>query len=538
MRNLRKDIKINQLGYRLADRKTAIFAYQGGEFDVVNEETGQIVYQAATEELGFDEASGELVHTGDFSKLAQRGLYRIRLKDQAESYPFVIEDQPYQALHKGILKAFYFYRCGMDLVEAFAGEWTHKACHLEQGIVYGQEHRHLDSCGGWHDAGDYGKYVVPGAKAAADLMLAYEFYPEVFTEAIPLPETDAMMPGVLHEVRYELNWLFKMQDPVSHGVFHKLTTKQFPDFLTLPEHDTDELYFSPISATATGCFAGVMAMAARVYRVFDAEFADQCLEAAVRAWRWLTQNPDVPGFINPPDIATGEYGDRDDRDERYWAAAELYRTTGAESYRLAVETSLKGDFKRYEFGWADMGGYGTIAYLMTANKDTALHQVLIKGLLDAADHYVQQSNKEGYGISLAPEEYIWGSNMLVMNRAMLLLIADFFEQNTAYVQAALDHLHYLLGRNAMNISYVTGFGANAVLNPHYRPSMAMSKVEPVPGLVSGGPAVGLMDAYAAKVLQGQPPAKSFVDHHKSYSTNEVTIYWNSPAVFVLSHFID
>lgn len=158
MGNLRKDIKINQLGYRLADRKTAIFSYQGGEFEIVNEETGQVAYKAATEELGFDEASGELVHIGDFSKLTQPGLYRIRIKDQAESYPFVIRDQPYHALHKGILKAFYFYRCGMDLVEAYAGEWAHKACHLEHGIVYGQEHRHLDSSEGWHDAGDYGKY--------------------------------------------------------------------------------------------------------------------------------------------------------------------------------------------------------------------------------------------------------------------------------------------------------------------------------------------------------------------------------------------
>lgn len=537
MKNLRKDIKINQLGYRLKDRKAALFSYQGGKFEVVNEETDQVVYQGVTEEHGFDEASGELVFIGDFSKLTEPGLYKIRLMNQAESYPFVIQDQPYKALHKGTLKAFYYYRCGMELEEVYAGEWTHKACHLQHGIVYDQENRHLDSSGGWHDAGDYGKYVGPGAKAAVDLMLAYEFYPQVFTEATPIPETDGIMADVLHEVRYELNWLFKMQDPVSNGVFHKLTTKQFPSFLTLPEQDTEELYFSPISATATGCFAGVMAMAARVYRVFDAEFAAQCLEAAIRAWHWLEQNPNVPGFKNPTDIATGEYGDRNDQDERYWAAAELYRTTGEEGYSLAFEVSLKQDFNRYSLGWSDMGGYGTLAYLMTANKDSELHKMLKKGLLDQANQYVMQSAEEGYGISLTSKEYIWGSNMLVMNRAMLLLIADFFKQNNSYVRVALDHLHYLLGRNAMNMSYVTGFGANAVLNPHYRPSMAMSNVNPVPGLVSGGPASGLMDDYAAKVLQDQPPAKSFVDHHKSYSTNEVTIYWNSPVVFVVSHFI-
>jgi endoglucanase len=179
-----------------------------------------------------------------------------------------------------------------------------------------------------------------------------------------------------------------------------------------------------------------------------------------------------------------------------------------------------------------------IGFLMTADKDSELYILLKKGWMDQADQFVMQSAEEGYGISLTPKEYIWGSNMLVMNRAMVLLIANYFEQNNVYVQTGLDHLHYLLGRNAMNISYVTGFGANAILNPHYRPSMALSNVNPVPGLVSGGPASGLRDDYAAKVLKGQPPAKSFVDHHKSYSTNEVTIYWNSPVVFVVSHFVD
>lgn len=96
----------------------------------------------------------------------------------------------------------------------------------------------------------------------------------------------------------------------------------------MPEDDTAPLYLSPISATATGCFAGIMAMSARIYSPYDEAFAASCLKAAVRAWAWLEEHPDEPGFRNPADIATGEYGDGQDADERYWAAAELYRTTG------------------------------------------------------------------------------------------------------------------------------------------------------------------------------------------------------------------
>lgn len=134
----------------------------------------------------------------------------------------------------------------------------------------------------------------------------------------------------------ELDWLFKMQDYRTGGVYHKLTTLSFPDLDVMPEADTADLYFSPVSATATGDFAGVMAMAARMYEPFDSAYAKKCLDAATLAWKWLVQHPDAPGFINPPEISTGEYGDGNDKDERYWAAAELYRTTGKEEYHQAV----------------------------------------------------------------------------------------------------------------------------------------------------------------------------------------------------------
>lgn len=323
-------ITVNQIGYLPDAHKTFICAGEGGAFEIVREADGQAVYHGETGPPLYDEASGITVSRGHFTACSEEGSYFVRLNGET-SASFAIGHNPYAELHSGLLKSFYYFRCGMELEEPFAGPWKHAACHTAEGIVYGEPDRKQDSSGGWHDAGDYGKYTGPGAKAAADLLLAYEFAPQAFQRPIPLPETDGLAPDVLHECRYELEWLLKMQDERTGGAFHKLTTKQFPALDVMPEDDRAELYFMPVSAAATGCFAGVMALAARVYRPYDEAFASRCLAAAERAWEWLERHPaapENPGFKNPADVATGEYGDPVDLDERYWATGELFRTTG------------------------------------------------------------------------------------------------------------------------------------------------------------------------------------------------------------------
>lgn len=537
-RERQKKIAVNQLGYRTKDRKTAVIEGEGGLIRLIHQASGEVVWEGKTEAGAEDASSGLKVCRTDFSKAGQVGTYRLETEDGRRSDSFAIGDQVYNDAHRALLKAFYYFRCGTELEERYAGDWKHGACHLTPAIVYGDEGRRVDARGGWHDAGDYGKYVGPGAKAVADLLLAYECYPDAFAKALPLPETDGVMPDVMHECRYELEWMLRMQDTASGGVFHKLTTLRFPAPDTMPEEDAEELYVSPVSATATGCFAAIMAMAARVYGPFDSAFASSCKAAAERSWDWLERHPEFPGFRNPPEIATGEYGDKQDADERYWAAAELYRTTGEEKYHEAFLQLAEQPFDKYALGWADMGGYGTISYLMSERtSNAAVAERLKTGLRSRAEELAAVSRADGFGVSLRPDQYIWGSNMLVMNHAMLLLLADRLTETDACADLVLEHVHYLFGRNVMGISYVTGFGSRPVRHPHHRPSEGDGVAEPVPGLVSGGPNRGIQDEYAREHLAGRAPAASFADVMESYATNEVAIYWNSPAVFVLSHFV-
>lgn len=533
-----RNISVNQVGYPMHSSKVAVIANDSGIFHLVDDQRGESVLEGNTTHPVVDQVAGVSIAQADFSSWTTPGMYHIELNGR-RSAAFTISERPYEQVHRGLLRAFYLFRCGMELKGEYAGAWAHQACHTQEGIVYDDPSRRLDSCGGWHDAGDYGKYSGPGAKAVADLLLAYELRPEAFQQAIPIPETDGRMPDILHECRYELEWLFKMQDKRSGGVFHKLTTKYFPALNIMPENDRDDLYFLPVSATATGCFAGIMAMACRIYKPFDPEFAQHCLQAARRAWSWLEEHPDVRGFRNPMDVYTGEYGDNLDLDERYWASAELYRTTGEAVYHTAFLELARKSFPKYELGWADMGGYGTIAYLLNDSfeVDQEQHSSLLSGLFNEADQSIRRSTVDGYLISLEETDYIWGSNMVVMNRAMLLLLASHFSEQRDYEACALEHVHYLLGRNVLDISYVTGYGDRPVMYPHHRPSVGDKVDEPVPGLVAGGPNHGLNDDYMMEHLQGKAPAQCYIDHQDSFAGNEVTIYWNSPAVFVISHFM-
>jgi len=542
-------IHINQIGYRPQDLKVAVINSQKfllSSFEVINADTQEVVFsgeltgKAATDSLPvepkLDFSSGDLVYWADFSAVNTPGHYVVSVPEYGQSYPFVIQDRPYMEVKNALLKSLYYQRCGTALDEEHAGEYTHAVCHAELAKLYDNHDKLIDVSGGWHDAGDYGRYVSPGVNTVAFLLLSHELFTDRFQESINLPESGNGIPDILNEARYELNWLLKMQNQQTGGVYHKVTAMNFEGFI-MPEKDTSSLYVLPISPTATGDFAAIMAMAARVYEPFDAKFAKIALAAATKAWAWLEANPDAPGYHNPSDVVTGEYGDNSARDETYWAAVELYKTTGNERYHDAVK-SLFRSVNKTGLGWAEMSGFGTISYLTmdSSQADADVREELTKAWLKEADKLVARAKDDGYGISLAGGDYNWGSNMGVMTQATIFIFADMLKEDEAYIRTVHNLFHYLLGRNALDQSYVTGFGSKQVMHPHHRPSGSDGIAAPIPGLVAGGPNKNRQDPTAEKILPAKVfPARAFIDNQGSWSTNEITIYWNAPAIFVAAY---
>ncbi|HEX2925622.1 MAG TPA: glycoside hydrolase family 9 protein [Ruminiclostridium sp.] len=529
------DIHIDQVGYKALSEKIAVVKGQYKQFQVVDSKTGLVVLTGKLTDSVKDTSSGDTVCQADFTNLTTPGKYFISISGLGKSYDFLINDKVYLQIGDAMLKALYYQRCGIALTSNFAGEYSHGICHKDPAKFYGDETREIDVSGGWHDAGDYGKYVVPASVTAADLLLSYEFYPQSFTDSTKIPESGNKIPDILDEAKYGITWLLKMQDSVSGGVYHKVTSRGFTEMTTMPDKDVDEQLVMPISTTATGDFAAVTAMAARIYSTIDPDFAQNCLQASQKAWDWLEKNKDFVGFKNPQDVTSGEYGDSLGNDERVWAAAELFRTTGDVKYSdYFVKNFEAGGLG---LGWQNVSGFAAISYMFSDKPDTDQGKVedIKKAWLDKADMFVSTGEKDGYLVAMHEMEYNWGSNMNVATHAMHLLVADKLKSDDKYKQAAENCAHYLIGRNTLNQSYVTGFGSKQVKQPYHRPSAADLAVLPVPGLMVGGPDSALEDDVVKSRMSGESPAKCYVDDVNSYSTNEVATYWNSSAIFIMGY---
>ena len=569
-------IYVNQAGYLPESKKTVLLAeaaeeVSGGtgcgrhstETVRVYDQDEKCVLEKEAVYRGYDSEADDFVWRADISELTVPGEYRVEYESRHISCGVKISGGIYGSLCKVLCKALYFQRCGMELKEQYAGKFKRECCHTGKAVRLEDYERitddtaaenveYFDVRGGWHDAGDYGRYPTAAAAALAHILYAYRFFPEAFAESLNIPESGNGMPDILNECLYELKWLLKMQMK-DGSVCHKLTSMRHANFV-MPSEDKRQFILFPPSSMAAADFAAVMALASRVYAVYEADFSRTALEAARRAWTWLEDHPGFIGFENPEGCNTGGYEDTDDRDERLWAAAELYRATADETYleeaeRLYAVLEQEGK-DMVSMGWGNVTGFAGWCMLEESlcrggerhgtegRQKAELQQKYRAAFAAEADRITALSRKSGYGAALEAREYEWGSNMIILNRAMILGTAYRLVPEDRYIKCAAGQMDYILGVNAVGYSYVTGVGEHAFKNPHNRVTVADGIEETIPGFVSGGPNACPVDEKAEWLIEpGTPPMKCYLDIWECYSLNEITIYWNSPAVFAAA-FLD
>jgi endoglucanase len=493
-----------------------------------------------------DANSGDQVQAADFSPLRSSGTYYLEVPGVSRSWTFSVGPGVYTRTYYLAMRAFYGQRCGtaVDLGPEFP-RYAHAACHLEGSFhpSSGKQGRR-DNVGGWHDAGDYGRYMVNSGIATGTLLWAWEMFGQKLRDIkLNIPESGNGTPDILNEARWNLEWMLKMQDD-DGGVWHKQTSGRFPGFL-MPDQDRFVSLvigtgIAPYKGTcATADLAAVAAIAARVYESYDKNFAAKNLRAAREAWIWAERYPNV-AFKNPPGISTGEYGDADCGDERLWAAAELWRTTGEAGYhRYFVDhyAKYRPTLRALDSeSWRVVAPMGLWTYALATRPgaDARALADVRDAALAAAHETVERTRRNPYHVSLGAGDFRWGSNGLAANYGMELLIANALSPDRACLEAALDNLHYLLGRNTFSLSWVTQVGANAYRHPHHRPSGAGKNREPWPGLLSGGPNAARQDAVLQALPPHLPPAKVYSDDQASYASNEICINWQAMLVFLLA----
>ncbi|MFN2188976.1 MAG: glycoside hydrolase family 9 protein, partial [Candidatus Promineifilaceae bacterium] len=557
-------INVNQVGYFPDSPKIAAFAsVSTTPIPWTLSQAGTEMASGSTIMIGDDASSGDFLHQIDFSEFKETGHDYVLEAGELVSEPFDISESVYAGLKEDALEYFYLSRSGIELEQSYAGEWARAAGHMSDDKVtcYRGEDADgnhwpgcdytIDASGGWYDAGDYGKYVVNGGITTWTLLNMYERNPDSFPDgSLSIPEANNGNSDLLDEARWEIEFLLSMQVPEGQEkaglVHHKLHDRTWETMPALPvtERDNDNenqdpedgryLYMPTTAATLN--LAAVGAQCARIWEEIDPDFAAECLRAAEIAWGAAVENPTIFAG-NTPGSGGGNYDDQNVSDEFYWAAAELFTTTGeAEYYDFLNETPLLGSLPTpiSSMTWDNTAALGTLTLALVPNQlEEEVVAELRENIISAADHYLNVLDREGYRMPISSFE--WGSNSFILNNMIVMGYAFEFTGDDAYLNGMTESMDYLMGRNPVSMSYVTGFGERAAQHPHHRfwandPDRGWPA--PPPGVVVGGPNATADDPpFNSSGLNDMAAAKRYLDDLESFSTNEVAINWNAPLVW-------
>ncbi len=537
-----KNICLNQLGYFPAARKSFVVTSAKSDSFLIENMKGINVYQGALSREKYEEFSGRHVKTGDFSRFSRPGLYRVWIEGLGHSFPFSIGKGIYEEVLVASLKSYYYQRVSVPLLGEYAGLFSRQAGHPDTACTLhpstGKENALLSSPGGWYDAGDYGKYTVNAGITIGTMLSLLEFAPGHFPDgSLKIPESGNQVNDLLDEVKYEVDWLLTMQDK-DGGVFAKLTCAHHDPYVMPHESDRERLIIGKSTAASLD-FAATLAMFARLYGDVNRHFSNKCLRASQAAWKWARQNP-CKYFKNPADIHTGEYGDTILQEEFFWAAAELYVSTGKENFYNQIKGQLDGVSFRPEESWRNY--VDNIGYYSLRGSSSPLpekEKAIINGsLLELADYLARKAKQNPYSIPIS--RFAWGSNSDVLNAGIVFAQAHHITNDKKYLEIAVEALDYVFGKNATSYSFVTGYGSLFPIAPHHRVMIADEIEKPIPGFIVGGPNADKQDSAWIKQAAGLEypsggTATAYLDTRESFASNETCINWNAPLVFLLGY---
>ena len=442
---------VDQAGYTTDSEKGVIFTgLEASEpFEIRDSASNEVVYSGVMRRRIADEATGTVTCYGSFDEVTEPGTYYVFTDTLGESYDFRVSEDIYTELMRYACKQFYLNRCGLTLVEALAGEDAHSACHTLPATLQSDNRTTLDVSGGWHLDALAGRDVAQGCDIMTELLQSYELNPDGFDDETGIPESGDGIPDVLNETAYEAQWLLKMQDTRSGGVYGSAIASG------VDEHSSDQTLLSarievtPITLAATIAFAAAMARFSYNYRAYDQALATECLRASDRAYRFYLANA----------------ADTEGGSEKVLAAAALLRATGSSSYESVVTEAVKAEgFGESFFTDRALFHAGVIYLTSTRITDTAACQTMMELILRKAEEQAKQSQSSPWLVVPCDDPTGLPSSIEP------LVVANHIIPNAEYAGIIENHLHYLSGRNPDAINYITdatgrGAGLSMMTDP-------------------------------------------------------------------------
>ena len=449
-------VKLDHFGYRPTDTKLAIVTTNPGSIVEIRTSTDQVVFTIPSNggsivSKGYDGApSGDNVWWVDFSSFTTPGTYRLNIPSLGlQSYDFEIRDDIYNDVVITALKTFYYQRCNTPKETTYAGVWDDpQSCHI-QDLTTGPTPGHTnygtrDLTGGWHDAGDYNKYVWKAVSSAILFMLrAYEDNPGVFRDGdLNIPESGNGIPDILDEIKWELDWLLKMQ-LTSGEVLYQMHVDGFASD-SPPSMDTNIRYYQNPNLESGSVFAGTTALASRVFKSEGIlAYADTLKTAAVKTWNWL--------------MTQGH------SEEKVWAAAEVFRTdptvTSARNY---VDNFYPSNWSGRFFNPARYDTHAATTYVQTTGATSAVVSNMLQNISDQVNYIF--STNDLYRNGMPDWAYHWGSNLPRAATGVFLITAVKLGQTGSHTaQECLTHaqhfFHFFHGLNTLNMVYLTNIAS-------------------------------------------------------------------------------
>ena len=453
------EIKLNQVGYYPNSSKIAVVAgkTKTRNFCVVSADGKDTIYGGLLNDEKRSAYSSTITHVADFSSFTKPGKYIMRVGNK-QSFVFEIKNAVYAELGKAALKSFYYQRSSIPLEEIYAGKWKQVVRHsgdaisIRPSVFTDDRGTIISSPGGWYDKGDFNKCIVNSGITMGTLLSAYEDFPNYFdTLTTIIPESNDKVPDILNEILYNLRWMFTMQDPYDGGVYHKCSNLDGK----IKSGHTEFQNVAQKSTAATLDLAAVMAQAGRIFNRMRNQLpglGDSCLRASAGAWFWALKHPNIADEEELTDkkLRRISFTDEDEmslNDEWIWAAAEMFITSKNKMYFDVVEQNI-GD----SASLPSMNNVRMLAYYSTLRYESNLPaytseviDVMKHRLLRIADNYLLNIPANGFATVMGQSkgDFMWGSNSVAANQAILLINAYLLTGEQKYISGALTNLDYL-----------------------------------------------------------------------------------------------
>lgn len=519
-------IRANQLAFLPDDFKSCVIMsnkkLNGQDFSVVEKGNQKVRYKGKIEYLAGNYGNFRYLYKGDFSSLDEKGKYIIRI-GKSNSYPFEIKNGSYDKIVKSLLRFFRIQRCGYTDPE------MHLICHIADAtsiIENGkQREEKFDVTGGWHDAGDYTKFLNTAAFSTYMLLFSFEFNKDFFDFDL----NKNGVPDILDEAKIGLDWLLRaayknklvvqVQDQRDHTVGWRMPEDDVLEF--------DRPAYIDIGKNLIGIYTATLALAAKIWNedIHYPEYAEKCLKTAEKYYKISKTAPDIAK------AGSGMYVDSRYEGKLALGAIELYRTTKKKEYltqakKLAVKAGADM--------WWSWGNINSLAHYRISRFDRSFVQYI----KDNLEHFCKTYLKKPFGEGA---EYSWGTNNTLLGISLQNILYSKLTGSDEYKEMASIQRDYVLGRNPWGISFFYNTGTNYTRNFHHQ--IAYLTKKGLPGGFAAGPVKKkFLDSYSIpfdkhdRLKLFQTDFCYYRDDRNDYVTNEPTITAAATAIFVMAFY--